>query len=132
MMLMIRKWIFIWLCLFTLSGCNNKSDSMTSEEKIAGKDEKTWKAKRETTADGSKDKLTKDEKRETITFWRNGNVKMGDGEQIMSGQWTLEGNNLSLHFAGSNVTENFNVLELDEDDMKLKAGDGAELTMKPE
>jgi len=35
---------------------------MTNEEKIAGKEEKTWKAQKETTATGDKDKLTRDEK----------------------------------------------------------------------
>ena len=31
---------------------------MTNEEKIAGKEEKTWKAQKETDASGDKDKLT--------------------------------------------------------------------------
>ena len=129
---MMRKLIFIWLSVFALSGCGNKSDSMTNEEKIAGESEKTWKATRETDSQGDKDKITRDEKKETITFWRNGNVKMGNGDQVMSGQWTYEGNKLSLNFAGSNVSENFTVLELDNDEMKLQAGDGSALTMKPE
>jgi hypothetical protein len=129
---MMRKLIFIWLSVFALSGCGNKSDSMTNEEKIAGETEKTWKATREIDSQGDKDKLTRDEKKETITFWRNGNVKMGNGDQMMSGQWTYEGNKLSLTFAGSNVSENFTVLELDNDEMKLQAGDGSAMTMKPE
>jgi len=105
---------------------------MTSEEKISGTDSKTWQAKRETNAAGDKDKLTKGEKNERITFSRNGNVQMGDGSSMMNGQWSLEGTNLKLHFAGENVTENFVVLELDNDMMKLKAGDGSEMTMKPD
>jgi hypothetical protein len=50
----------------------------------------------------------------------------------MSGQWSYEGNNLKLTFTGSDVSENFTVLELDDDEMKLQAGDGSALTMKPE
>lgn len=128
----MRNSLYVLLFVFVLAGCNNGSDSMTNEEKIAGKEEKTWKAQKETDASGDKDKLTRDEKRQTITFWRNGNVKMGDGDQMMSGQWTLQGDNLALVFAGSNVSENFTVLELDNNEIKLRAGDGSELTMKPD
>jgi hypothetical protein len=128
----MRNSLYVLLFIFVLSGCNSGSDSMTNEEKIAGKDEKTWKAKKETDASGDKDKLTRDEKRQTITFWRNGNVKMGDGDQMMSGQWTLQGDNLALVFAGSNTSENFTVVELEDDEIKLRAGDGSELIMKPD
>lgn len=128
----MRKSLYLILFVFVVAGCSNNSDSMTNEEKIAGKEEKTWKAQKETDASGDKDKLTRDEKRQTITFWRNGNVKMGDGNEMMSGQWTLQGDNLALVFAGSNVSENFTVLELDNDEIKLRAGDGSQLTMKPD
>ncbi len=128
----MRNSLYVLLFIFVLSGCNSGSDSMTNEEKIAGKDEKTWKAQKETDASGDKDKLTRDEKRQTITFWRNGNVKMGDGDQMMSGQWTLQGDNLALVFAGSNTSENFTVVELEDDEIKLRAGDGSELIMKPD
>ena len=128
----MRNWLYALLFVFVVSGCNSKSDSMTNEEKIAGKEEKTWKAQRETDASGDKDKLTRDEKRQTITFWRNGNVKMVDGNEMLSGQWKLEGNNLALVFTGSDVSENFTILELENDEMKLQAGDGSELTMKPD
>lgn len=128
----MRNSLYALLFIFALVGCNGGSDSMTNEEKIAGKEEKTWKAQKETDASGDKDKLTRDEKRQTITFWRNGNVKMGDGDQMMSGQWTLQGDNLALVFAGSNVSENFTVLELDNNEIKLRAGDGSEMTMKPD
>jgi hypothetical protein len=128
----MRNWLYGLLFVFVVSACGNKSDSMTNEEKIAGKEEKTWKAQKETDASGDKDKLTRNEKRQTITFWRNGNVKMGDGNEMLSGQWKLEGNNLALVFTGSDVSENFTLVELEDDEMKLRAGDGSELTMKPD
>jgi hypothetical protein len=128
----MRNVLLICLCVFVLAGCGSKSDSMTNEEKIAGESEKTWKATRETDASGDKDKITRDEKRETITFWRNGNVKMGNGDQMMSGQWTYEGDNLRLQFTGASVSENFKVLALDDDEMRLQAADGSSLTMKPD
>lgn len=126
----MRNFIYVWLLLIAVSGCNNKS--MTKEEKLAGESEKTWEAKRETDDSGNKDKLTREEKTEKITFFRNGNVKMGDGNQLMSGQWSVEGNNLSLHFAGENVTENFTIVELEKNNVKLRAPDGSQLTMKPD
>jgi hypothetical protein len=122
--------MYAWIFLLTFFACNNKS--MTNEEKIAGKDVKTWEATRETNAQGDKDKLSREEKKQTITFSRDGNVNMGDGNEMMSGRWSLAGNNLALEFTGSNVSENFTVLKLDKDEMKLKAGDGSELTMKPD
>jgi hypothetical protein len=125
----------IYLVAFLLLvawGCGKKSDSMSNDEKIAGKDQKTWIATRETNAEGDKDKLTRDEKKESITFWTNGNVKMGNDNESSSGQWSYSGNTLTLQFAGASMTENFTVIELEDDNMKLKAADGSEMTMKPE
>jgi hypothetical protein len=124
-----KNFLIFFFSLVILLSCGKK-DSMTNEEKLAGEDSKTWKAKKETTATGSVDRLNRDEKKQEITFWRNGNVKMGDGNQSMSGQWSLEGTTLKLHFAGENVTENFSVLGLEEDEMKLQAGDGSTMAMK--
>lgn len=126
----MKHLMYIGLFLFVVTGCGN--DSMTNEEKLAGETEKTWEAERETTASGDKDKLTREEKKEKITFSRNGNVKMGNGNEMMSGQWSIEGNNLSLHFAGQNVTENFTIIELEKNNIKLRANDGSELTMSPD
>ena len=129
---MKKQILYFVAVLFMLAACKDKSDSMSNEEKIAGKDQKTWVATRETNSEGDKDKLTKAEKKETITFWSNGNVKMSDGAQSQSGQWSYTGSTLTMQFTGSEVTENFTVLELDDDKMKLKAGDGSELVMEPQ
>jgi hypothetical protein len=118
------------LMLFVLTSCGNKSDSMTNEEKIAGKSEKTWKATRETNSEGEKDKLTREEKKESITFSRNGNVKMSNNDQVMGGTWSYTGNNLSLQFTGTNVSENFQVVELKDDKMQLIAADGSKLMLE--
>jgi hypothetical protein len=116
--------------LVSFMGCKDKSDSMSNEEKIAGKDQKTWSATRETNAEGDKDKLTRAEKKEKITFWRNGNVKMSNGSETMSGQWSYSANTLSVQFTGSDSSENFKVLELEDDKIKLQAGDGSTMTME--
>ena len=112
-------------------GCGGKSDSsMSNDEKIAGESQKTWEAKKETTAQGNNDKLTSDEKDEKITFWRNGSLKMEDSNESISGKWSYAGNTLTLQFTGKDVTENFNVIELTEKRMELKAGDGSTMILK--
>lgn len=125
------KQYFVVFFVFALISCGSK-ENMSSEEKLAGESEKTWKAKKETNAEGSADRLTREEKREEITFWRNGNVKMGNGEQAMSGQWSLEASQLKLQFTGSNVSENFQVLALEDDELRLQAGDGSTMVLNPE
>jgi hypothetical protein len=105
-----KNFLVLILSLFMLAACGKKESSMTNEEKVAGNDSKTWKAKKEVNASGSVDRLNRDEKRQEITFWRNGNVKMGDGNQVMSGQWSIEGNTLRMQFTGADVTENFTIL----------------------
>ena len=122
----------ILFLVMLLSACDKGSGSMTNEEKISGKSEKTWKAVRETNAEGEKDKLTKEEKKESITFSRNGNVKMSNEDQVMGGTWNFSENTLSLQFTGTNVTENFRVVELSDDKMKLLADDGSQMTLEAE
>ena len=146
-MVMTKKILAVLLVAATLTACKDKNESASTndhgstteaakessnEQLIAGDSEKTWKAKRETNSEGDKDKLTKAEKEQRITFWRNGQVKMGDDAQTMTGQWTQSGSTLTLQFTGENVTENFTIVELDDDEMKLRAADGSEMTMKPE
>jgi hypothetical protein len=127
-----KQSLMLVLVMLIMGACKDKSDSMTNEQKLAGTGQKTWVAKKETDASGDKDKLTKAEKKEVITFWTNGNVKMSDGNQSQSGQWSYNGGTLTLQFTGADVTENFTVLELDDDKMKLKAGDGSEMVMEPQ
>jgi hypothetical protein len=145
----MRKNILMMLLIAgALTACNDKkdndarsdsantteaaSDKTANEKLIAGDTEKTWKARRERNSEGDKDKLTKAEKEQRITFWRNGTVKMGDDTQTMTGQWSYSGSTLTLQFTGENVTENFTVVELEDDEIKLRAADGSEMTMKPE
>jgi hypothetical protein len=142
-----KKFMLALFVSATLVACGDKKEKNTAnetgstteatkgpsnEQMIAGDSEKTWKAKRETNSEGDKDKLTKAEKEQRITFWRNGNVKMGDDAQAMTGQWTASGSTLTLQFSGENVTENFTIVEIEDDEMKLRAADGSEMTMKPE
>ena len=42
----VKNYLAMFALVFFVIGCGDKSEKMTSEEKIAGKDEKTWKAKK--------------------------------------------------------------------------------------
>lgn len=145
--MMTKKILAMLFVAAALTACKDKNDNTSTndtattteasknasnEQLIAGDSEKTWKAKRERNSEGDKDKLTKAEKEQRITFWRNGQVKMGDDTQTMTGQWTQSGSTLTLQFTGENVTENFTIVELEDDKMKLRAADGSEMTMKTE
>ncbi len=122
------------LLFFISAGCNNKNDSKSNNPAamIAGENQKTWKAEKETDAQGDKDRQTREERKETVTFLQNGNMRMSGGNDSREGTWAYDGNVLSLHFTGENVTENFTVLELTDKTMKLRAGDGSVMTMKPD
>lgn len=127
---MQKIFISYFMVLFIAVACGSKEGSMSNEEMISGKSEKTWEATRETNAEGDKDKLTREEKKESITFSRNGNVKMSNNDQMMGGTWSFMENTLSLQFTGTNVTEEFKVIELSDDKMKLAAADGSQMILE--
>ncbi|WP_221175696.1 lipocalin-like domain-containing protein [Rufibacter immobilis] len=123
----------VWLSAFTFSSCGKKSEGGNSQM-ISGANSKVWKASKETTASGDKDKLTSEEKQEQIQFFANGNFTQTSESQSANGTWMYDAanKNLSLTYANNNVSENFKVAELSEDDMKLQAPDGSTLTLKAE
>ncbi len=121
----------VWLSAFSFS-CNKKAESGGNSQMISGTASKVWKASRETTASGDKDKLTSAEKQEQIQFFANGNFTQTSASESANGTWTYSAPNktLSLTYANNNVSENFTVAELDDDDMKLQAPNGSTLTLK--
>ena len=125
--------LFLLFAFITVS-CGDKGNEAGNSSMISGTDSKTWKADRETTATGEKDKLTKEEKKESITFYANSKFTMTSPANTMNGTWTYDAGmkNLSLQFEGNNVTENFKVENLSEKDMKLVAGDGSTMTLEAE
>lgn len=123
------------LLFFLATGCKdskNETNTNNPTVMIAGDNQKTWKAERETDAAGDKDRLTREEKKELITFFNNGNIRMSGPRDNREGTWTYTGNELSLQFTGENVSENFTVLELTTNKMRLRANDGSEMIMKPD
>ena len=99
---------------------------------MAGDVEKTWKAQRETDAQGDKEKLDRQEKQERVIFYRNGKYTMTSNDQSEHGTWRLESSKLAMQPDGGNVIENFDLVALDKNTLHLRAGDGSELKMKPD
>lgn len=128
--------IFLILAMLATNfACNNNNNKDANPNLlIAGTTSKTWKAERETNQAGDKDKLTKDEKKERIQFFANGTFTMSSPSENANGTWSYDpaGKNLSMQFSGTNVSENFTVLELEEDEIKLKAADGSEMELEKE
>lgn len=124
-----RVFIFLALVTFFFQCKNAKEDAMTM---IAGEGSKKWKATKEMNAAGEKEKLSREEKNEIMQFYTNGTFTINAATESSQGTWTYDDNakNLSLKFGSANFTENFTVLDLQKDEMKLKAGDGSTMIME--
>ena len=120
--------LFLLAFLFVIDSCSDKD--LTNEQKLSGESSKTWTTKREYNADGDREKLSREDKKETMTFYSNGKFKMKSGTDSMSGTWKIiGGSTLSLVFFNAEVSENFQIIKLSDDDARLKAGDGSELVL---
>jgi hypothetical protein len=117
--------IFTLLLFLVAAGCKDKNTVGTAAT-ISGTDSKTWKATRETNASGDKDKITGAEKQQEIQFFQNGSFSMRSASENASGKWTYDpmGKSLQMQFVGSDMTENFQVLSLTDDEMKLQGSNG--------
>lgn len=115
-----------------MASCGGNSDNVGNANMISGGSSKTWKAHKETTASGDKDKLTREEKDETMQFYSDGRFAMGGGGALQTGTWNYDqaGKRLSLTFEGADVSQNFTVEKLTDKEMNLVAGDGSKMQMK--
>ena len=122
---------FLIVLLVWASGCDKKQND-NPQALLAGTTSKVWHATKETNSEGDRDKLTSEEKKEIMQFYANGNFSINSSAQSGNGTWTSDvaAKTLTLQYAGANVSETFQIVEIDEDDLKLKAADGAELTLK--
>ncbi|MDQ4141395.1 MAG: hypothetical protein M3142_12855 [Bacteroidota bacterium] len=129
----LRNYLMLLCFTFMLfaAGCQKK-DTVGNAGMLTGADSKVWKTEKETTATGEKDKLTKEEKQQEFQFFANGSFSMRSPSQTASGKWTYDAmaRNLSLQFVGSDLTENFQVLNLTNDELKLQAADGSQMILE--
>lgn len=121
----------IWLCVFA-AGCAKKPGD--PEKIISGEGAKVWKEIKETDTEGKKDRMTREEKQETLQFYSNHTFTAKGATETNEGTWKYspDQKNLSLQFGNDAFTQNFTVLDLEKDKMTLKAPDGSTLTMKAE
>lgn len=129
----VRKIIMLLMLnlAFVLFSCDKKNDE-DARKSFYGEGSKTWHATRETNAAGKKDKLTDAEKQDVMRFNSDGSFSMNTAEGNGEGTWTYDpsAKALSLQFAAANVTETFQVSDLSDDKIKLKAPDGSTLTLE--
>ncbi|MBF9251802.1 hypothetical protein I2I11_00700 [Pontibacter sp. 172403-2] len=128
-------WATLLCSLFALVlvSCGS-GDEAGSESMISGESNKTWTTSKEVNAAGGKEKLSEEEKAQSLQFYADGRFAMGGGSALETGTWSFDpaAKRLSLQFADQNVIENFDVLKLTDDEMRLKAEDGFEMLLEAE
>lgn len=69
-----------------------------------------------------------------MQFYADGRFALGGGGTLQTGTWSFDeaAKRLSLQFEDQEVTENFEVVKLDDDELDLRADDGTlmELELK--
>lgn len=125
-----------FICLFLLTSilfaCGGKKEDTNPQELIAGSDSKVWVAKKELNAAGDKEKMTGEEKDQRMTFYRNGKFSIQGNADQQGGTWHYDAGakTLSLDFADASMREVFDVQDIDNNEMKVKAADGSTMIMK--
>ncbi|CAN5892099.1 hypothetical protein BH24BAC1_BH24BAC1_06260 [soil metagenome] len=124
--------VYLFLILASFSfGCNQK-ENKTGRELIAGNSSKTWHASKLKNAAGNKESLSKEERQDVMQFYANGTFTINTANQANNGTWTFNDNTktLSLQFPDENVTQNFQVTDISEKEMQVRAGDGTDMTLR--
>lgn len=129
-----RKLMLLWmLCISCmLLSCEKKGED--ARRAFYGDGTKTWHLVKEKNAEGKKEKLSDAEKRDILRFNSDGSFSANAAEGNAEGTWTYDpaAKLLTLQFAGASVTESHSVVDLTDDKIKLKAGDGSEMTLESE
>jgi hypothetical protein len=126
----VRKLIVLWMLSLSIffAGCQKGNN----KEAFYGKGSKTWHVAKETNASGKKEKLSDAEKQDILRFNSDGTFSANTSQGNAQGNWEYNesAKQLSLQFAGASVTETHTVENLSSDKIKLKAGDGSEMTLE--
>lgn len=126
--------MLLLLPLLLATACNNKTDD-NPRLMVAGENSKTWVAKRETNAQGDKEKLSNTEQEQKMVFYANGSFQMQNNAEFQAGRWNYNASQQELEIIfddRQDVKEVFQVQELEDNKMVLNASDGSTLQLKPE
>lgn len=134
-----RFWLsqlqYLMLILFTVTlvSCGG-GDEVGSESMLTGANSKTWRADKELNAVGNKEELSDAEKESTMQFYADGRFAVGEQGTLQTGTWSFDqaAKRLTLQFEDADVSLNFEVLKLTNDEMRLKAADNSEMVLKAE
>lgn len=126
----VKRLVLVWMLCLSMFMLSCKKDS--SREAFFGKGSKTWRVAKETNASGKKEKLSEAEKQDVLRFNQDGTFSANTAQGNAEGSWNYDASakQLTLQFAGASVTETHTVENLSDDRIKLKAGDGSEMTLE--
>jgi len=114
-----------WLVI--LSACKGGGAS-----DLAGSSSKTWKVTRLVNANGNREKLGRDQQDDRMQFYTDGTFTANSAEQHGRGTWQYDQGKktLALQFENANVSQNYEVVEMSDDKVRLRTGDGSEMVME--
>ncbi len=132
---MYTKKIMLFIMLniaFLAFSCEKKGED--ARRAFAGDGTKTWRMTKQTNAAGKNQKLSDAEKNDVLRFNADGTFSANTAEGNSDGSWTYDPSAklLSLQFAGASVTQSHSVVDLTDNRIRLKAGDGSEMTLESE
>lgn len=125
--------LFMFVLLFS-AACGSKEGKVEGVNMLYGKDSKTWKTDKETTAAGDKMKQTDAMEDQRVTFFANGQYNMSSGAQTMNGKYTFDqgAQTITMMPDGAGQSNTFTVVTLTDSKLTLKAPDGSQLHLEGE
>ncbi|RIJ36678.1 hypothetical protein [Pontibacter oryzae] len=123
--------LFAVLLTIFFTSCGGEEE-VGSENMISGADNKTWVVDEEKDASGQEQDLTDTEEAQNMQFYADGRFAMGGNGMLQTGTWSFDqtAKRITLQFEDEDVTQTFEVLKLDDDEMDLKAPDGTTLELE--
>lgn len=127
------------LCIFAASlcllfACSNGQEE-NPEKLLAGETSKTWVTDQKHTASGNERSLTQAEGDQKIEFNNEGSFRITDGSESQEGTWTYRPTERMLELSFDDqpgIVESFYVTRLTENNLDVRAPDGATMQFTTE
>lgn len=119
------------LLAVVLVSCGGE-EKVGTENMVSGPSSKTWVADEEMNSAGEEVEQVDKDQQGGMQFYADGRFAMGESGTLRTGTWSFDqqAKQLTLQFEDENVTQNFQVTKLTEDEMNLKVPDGSEMKLK--